>query len=64
MATRGGMSHDDVIAYCLTKPGAWQDEPWEGDLVTKVGTKIFAFHGSVGGGERHRRRPQVWIRPR
>jgi len=49
MATRGGMSHDDVIAYCLTKPGAWQDEPWEGDLVTKVGTKIFAFHGSVAG---------------
>ena len=43
------MSHDDLIAYCLTKPGAWQDEPWEGDLVTKVGTKIFAFHGSVAG---------------
>ncbi|MDQ3112960.1 MAG: hypothetical protein M3Q84_02515, partial [Actinomycetota bacterium] len=49
MATRGGMSRDDVIAYCLTKPGTWQDEPWEGDLVTKVGTKIFAFHGSGAG---------------
>ena len=38
-------------AYCLTKPGAWQDEPWEGDVVTKVADKIFAFLGdgtSVG----------------
>ena len=32
--------------YCLGKPGAWQDEPWEGDLVAKVGDKIFAFLGS------------------
>jgi predicted DNA-binding protein (MmcQ/YjbR family) len=32
--------------YCLAKPGAWQDEPWEGDLVAKVGDKIFAFLGS------------------
>ena len=30
------------------KPGAWQDEPWEGDVVAKVGDKIFAF---LGGGE-------------
>ncbi|WP_330182569.1 MmcQ/YjbR family DNA-binding protein [Nocardia sp. NBC_01503] len=36
----------DVLAYCLTKPGAWQDEPWEGDIVAKVGDKIFAFIGS------------------
>jgi predicted DNA-binding protein (MmcQ/YjbR family) len=40
------MRRDDVLAYCLAKPGAWQDEPWEGDLVTKVADKIFAFHGS------------------
>lgn len=33
------------LAYCLTKPGAWQDEPWEGDVVAKVGDKIFAFLG-------------------
>jgi predicted DNA-binding protein (MmcQ/YjbR family) len=40
----------DVLAHCLTKPGAWQDEPWEGDVVAKVGDKIFAFPGgeSVG----------------
>jgi predicted DNA-binding protein (MmcQ/YjbR family) len=33
-------------AYCLGKPGAWPDEPWEGDVVVKVGPKIFAFLGS------------------
>jgi predicted DNA-binding protein (MmcQ/YjbR family) len=35
------------LAYCLAKPGAWRDEPWEGDVVVKVGDKIFAFLGSV-----------------
>jgi predicted DNA-binding protein (MmcQ/YjbR family) len=39
---------DDVVAYCLGKPGAWRDEPWEGDGVAKVGSKIFAFLGSTG----------------
>lgn len=39
------MTWDDVLAYCLAKPGAWQDEPWEGDVVVKVGDKIFAFLG-------------------
>ncbi len=39
-----------VLEHCLGRPGAWQDEPWEGDLVTKVGAKIFAFHGSADGG--------------
>ena len=34
-----------VLAYCLAKPGAWQDEPWEGDVVAKVADKIFAFVG-------------------
>jgi predicted DNA-binding protein (MmcQ/YjbR family) len=34
------------LDYCLAKPGAWQDEPWEGDVVAKVGDKIFAFLGS------------------
>jgi len=40
------MTWDELLAYCLAKPGAWQDEPWEGDLVAKVGSKIFAFLGS------------------
>ena len=43
------MRRQDVLAHCLAKPGAWQDEPWEGDLVTKVADKIFAFHGSGDG---------------
>jgi predicted DNA-binding protein (MmcQ/YjbR family) len=39
---------EDLVTYCLGKPGAWQDEPWDGDLVAKVGSKIFAFLGSGG----------------
>lgn len=44
------MTVDEVLGYCLTKPGAWQDEPWEGNTVVKVDEKIFAFFGeeSVG----------------
>ena len=42
------MTWDEVVAYCLAKPGAWRDEPWEGDGVAKVGPKIFAFFGSGG----------------
>jgi predicted DNA-binding protein (MmcQ/YjbR family) len=44
------MTRDELLAYCLAKPGAWQDEPWEGDIVAKVGSKIFAFLGSGGDG--------------
>jgi predicted DNA-binding protein (MmcQ/YjbR family) len=35
-----------LLEHCLAKPGAWQDEPWEGDVVAKVGGKIFAFVGT------------------
>jgi predicted DNA-binding protein (MmcQ/YjbR family) len=42
----GAVTWDEVLAYCLAKPGAWQDEPWDGDVVAKVGPKIFAFIGS------------------
>jgi predicted DNA-binding protein (MmcQ/YjbR family) len=41
----------DWKAYALGKPGAWPDEPWEGDLVAKVGDKIFVFLGGSGDGE-------------
>jgi predicted DNA-binding protein (MmcQ/YjbR family) len=37
---------DELLSYCLAKPGAWQDEPWENDVVVKVGSKIFVFLGS------------------
>jgi predicted DNA-binding protein (MmcQ/YjbR family) len=42
--------HADVVAYCLAKPGAVPDTPWEEDLVAKVGGKIFAFLGGSGVG--------------
>lgn len=44
------MTEDELLAYCLAKPGAWPDQPWEGDTVAKVHDKIFAFvgAGSVG----------------
>ena len=40
------MTREELLAHCLSRPGAWQDEPWEGDAVVKVGPKIFAFLGS------------------
>ena len=39
----------DLLTYCLAKPGAWEDEPWDGDVVVKVGSKIFAFIGDPTG---------------
>ena len=42
------MTRDELLAYCLAKPGAWRDDPWGGDLVAKVGPKIFAFLGADG----------------
>jgi predicted DNA-binding protein (MmcQ/YjbR family) len=43
------MTWDQLLDYCLAKPGAWPDEPWDGDVVAKVGSKIFAFLGSATG---------------
>ncbi|MBT8197312.1 MAG: MmcQ/YjbR family DNA-binding protein [Acidimicrobiia bacterium] len=39
------MTSDELLEYCLAKPGAWRDEPWEGHTVAKVHDKIFAFVG-------------------
>jgi predicted DNA-binding protein (MmcQ/YjbR family) len=43
------MRTDELLAYCLAKPGAWPDDPWGGHVVAKVGPKIFAFLGADGG---------------
>jgi predicted DNA-binding protein (MmcQ/YjbR family) len=41
-----GMSLDELIAYCLAKPGAEESYPWgDAELVCKVGGKAFAFIG-------------------
>jgi predicted DNA-binding protein (MmcQ/YjbR family) len=40
------VTRTDLLTYCLSKPGAWQDEPWESDVVAKVGGKIFVFLGA------------------
>ena len=42
------MTADELRAYALGLPGAWPDEPWEGDVVVKVGGppgKVFLFPG-------------------
>ncbi|MEV6931113.1 MmcQ/YjbR family DNA-binding protein [Dactylosporangium sp. NPDC051485] len=44
------MTRDELLAHCLGKPGAWPDQPWDGDVVAKVGPKIFAFVGDGGVG--------------
>ncbi|HZB48261.1 MAG TPA: MmcQ/YjbR family DNA-binding protein [Mycobacteriales bacterium] len=44
------MTPDELRAHCLGKPGAWPDQPWEGDTVAKVGPKIFAFLGAESVG--------------
>jgi predicted DNA-binding protein (MmcQ/YjbR family) len=46
----GAVTPEQLRDYCLAKPGAWPDEPWEGDVVAKVGDKIFAFLGETGVG--------------
>jgi predicted DNA-binding protein (MmcQ/YjbR family) len=59
------MTGDDLRGYCLAKPGAWRDEPWEGDGVAKVGDKIFAFLGAGSVGVkcgRSRDEADEWLR--
>ena len=46
MASKNAKVHERLLQHALGFPEAWQDEPWEGDVVTKVGKKIFVFFGS------------------
>lgn len=41
------MTYPDLLAYCLSLPGAWKDSPWEDHTVAKVGDKIFAYLDDV-----------------
>ena len=42
-APRSDGAADPWLEHCLGLPGAWRDEPWDGQVVAKVGPKIFAF---------------------
>jgi predicted DNA-binding protein (MmcQ/YjbR family) len=44
------MDRAAVVAYCLSRPGAYLDNPWgEEDSVVRVGGKIFCFLGASEG---------------
>lgn len=44
------MRRDELIDYCLAKPGAQETYPWgDAELVAKVGDKAFAFIGMTDG---------------
>ena len=47
-------AEETIREHALSLPGAWPDEPWEGDLVAKVGPadrgRIFAFLGATSVG--------------
>ncbi|PZS20422.1 MAG: hypothetical protein DLM57_01575 [Pseudonocardiales bacterium] len=60
------MTRDQAVTYCLSKPGAWLDNPWgEQDTVVKVGDKIFCFLGGADvplglGAKNSRERVEEW----
>jgi len=44
------MTVDELVAYCLAKPGATEDYTWgDEELTAKVGGKVFAFVRLDGG---------------
>ena len=42
--------YESLIAFALSLPEAFEDMPWEGDVVTKVNKKIFVFFGTAATG--------------
>jgi hypothetical protein len=44
------MTWEQLLTCCLAKPGAWQDQPLQGDVVVKAAPRIFAFLGSAPEG--------------
>jgi predicted DNA-binding protein (MmcQ/YjbR family) len=60
----GGAVAARLRVEALNKPGAWEDSPWEGDTVAKVGDKIFAFLGADSIGvkcARNREEADEWL---
>lgn len=55
---------DHLSDYALALPGAWPDEPWEGDAVAKVGPegdgKIAESYARVVGKLPTKHRPEGW----
>jgi predicted DNA-binding protein (MmcQ/YjbR family) len=45
MATR----YESLKTFALGLPDAYEDMPWEGDVVAKAGKKIFVFFGHAEG---------------
>jgi predicted DNA-binding protein (MmcQ/YjbR family) len=41
-------ARDKLLAFALTLPETFQDQPWEDDVVVKVRGKIFVFLGPEG----------------
>lgn len=46
MKKQAAKARQAAIEFALSFPQAWQDEPWEGDIVVKVGKKVFVFAGA------------------
>jgi predicted DNA-binding protein (MmcQ/YjbR family) len=46
---RGTEELDAVHSFALGLPEAWEDHPWDGGPVVKVGKKIFVFLGQPAG---------------
>jgi predicted DNA-binding protein (MmcQ/YjbR family) len=41
--------YESLKKFALGLPDAFEDMPWEGDVVTKAGKKIFVFFGPPDG---------------